>query len=300
MSFFGTSGRGQASFRPIASIVACLLFLFCICQRVSADERIRLKTATVFYVSPTGSDSADGLTASTPWQTLQHAYDTVKNNYDLAGLQATIQLADGTYGPVNGKDNVVFCDGYVVGQVGNIIFHGNSDHPEKVVITARSNNIFEIMNTRVHVDGVTLTGTGSTVGLLSYFGARITFTNLVFGPMGTGIHLSAFGGIIIAQSDYRITGGAGYHMLANSPGSRIHIDNRTVTISNNPTFSAAFATSENLAMISAYGNKFPGTPATGARYLVNMNSIIQASGGEDHFPGNSAGSAASGGRYVAD
>ena len=103
-----------------------------------------------------------------------------------------------------------------MGQVGNVTFLGNSAHPENVVISARSNNIFEIMNTRVHIDGMTLTGTGSTVGLLSYFGARITFTNLIFGPMGTGIQLSAYGGIIIAQSNYRITGGAGYHMLSNT------------------------------------------------------------------------------------
>jgi hypothetical protein len=261
-------------------------------------DRIRLKAATTFFLSPTGSDDADGLTDKTPWSTLQHAYDTVKNNYDLAGFPVTIHLADGTYGSQHGKDNVVFCDGYIVGQVGNVTFQGNPTHPEKVVIFAKSNNIFEIMNTRAHIDGMTLTGTGSTVGLLSYFGARVTFTNLIFGPMGTGIHLSAFGGIIIAQSNYSITGGAGYHMLSNTPGSRIHIDTRTVTISNSPAFTAAFATAENLAMISAYGNKFPGTAATGTRYIVNMNSIIQVSGGADYFPGNAAGAAATGGQYA--
>jgi hypothetical protein len=286
--------------KRIAPAFLCLIFLSLQTHIAVGADRIRLTAATMFYLSPTGSDGADGLAAATAWQTLQHAYDTVKNNYDLAGFPVTIQLADGTYGRVNGKDNVVFCDGYVVGQVGNVTFHGNSAHPENVVITARSNNIFEIMNTRVHVDGITLTGTGSTVGLLSYFGARITFTNMVFGPMGTGIHLSAFGGIILAQSDYRITGGAGYHMLADTPGSRIHIDNRTVTLSNNPAFSAAFATAENLALISAYGNKFPGTPATGTRYIVNMNSVIQASGGETHFPGNSTGAVATGGQYAAN
>src|SRR5207247_6703083 len=107
-----------------------------------------------------------------------------------------------------------------------------------------------------------------------------------------------YGGIIIAQSNYSITGDAGYHMLSNSPGSRIHIDNKTVTLFNSPEFSAAFAVAENLAMISAYGNTFAGTDATGTRYIVNMNSIIQTSGGANYFPGNAAGSATTGGQYA--
>lgn len=264
----------------------------------SKAGRIRLTSDAEFYVSPSGSDQADGLTASTPWQTLQHAYDTIKNNYDLAGNVVVIKLADGTYGPVKGKDNTVVCDGYIVGQVSDVRFVGNPDHPENVVITGRSNNIFEIMNTRVNIDGMTLTGTGSTVGMLSYFGSRITFYHVSFGPMGTGIHLSAYGGIIKAFSDYQITGGAGYHMLSNTPGSRIDIDNKVVTISGALRFTAAFAVAENLALISSYGNKFPGTPVTGTRYIVQSNSVIQVSGGPDHFPGDAVGSAASGGTYI--
>jgi hypothetical protein len=263
-----------------------------------STSRIRLTAPTTFFVSPSGSDAADGLTANTPWQTLQHAYDTIKNNYDLAGNVVTIKLEDGTYGPVNGRDNVVFCDGYIVGQVSDLRFVGNPDHPENVVIKGRSNNLFEIMNTRVNLDGMTLTGTGSTVGMLSYFGARVTFYHIIFGPMGTGINLSAYGGIIKAFSDYQITGSAGYHMLSNTPGSRIDIDNKVVTISGSPHFSAAFAVAENLALISSYGNTFPGTPVTGTRYIVQSNSVIQVSGGPDHFPGDSDGSAGSGGIYI--
>jgi hypothetical protein len=261
-------------------------------------SRIRLTAPTDFFVSPTGSDQSDGLTRATPWLTLQHAYDTIKNNYDLAGYVVTINLADGTYGPVNGKDNVVYCDGYMVGQVLDVRFMGNPGHPENVIIQGRSNNIFEIMNTRINVDGMTLTGTGSTVGLLSYFGARITFSHLIFGPMGTGIHLSAAGGIIIPFSGYTISGDAGYHMLSNTPGSRIDVGNKIIQIENSPRFSSAFAVAENLGFISAYGDKFPGTPATGTRYIIERNGVIQTSGGPDYFPGDAPGSAATGGIYV--
>jgi hypothetical protein len=266
----------------------------------SEGGRVRLTAPADFFVSPMGSDGADGLTTASPWQTLQHAYDTIKNDYDRAGFVAAIHLADGTYGPVNGKDNVVYCDGYVVGQVADVRFVGNPQHPENVVITVRSNNIFEIMNTRVNIDGLTLTGTGSSVWLLSYFGGRITFAHLIFGPMGSGIHLSAYGGIILSFSDYQITGGAGYHMLSNTPGSRIHVDNKIITLSGTPRFSAAFAVAENLGLISAYGNKFPGTEAKGTRYIVIRNAVIQTSGGADYFPGDAPGSAAAGGVYAGD
>jgi hypothetical protein len=228
---------------------------------------------------------------------LQHAYHIVSQNYDLAGFPATIQLADGTYGEEAGKDNVVFCDGRILGQVGPIRFVGNSVHPERVVIFATSNNIFEIIATWAYVDGMTLTGTGSTVGLLSYFDARITFGNVVFGPMGEGIHLSSAGGIIIPFTNYKITGGAGYHMLSQTPGSRIDIDRKIITLSGTPKFSAAFAVAQNLAMISVNGNTFAGTGATGTRYIVRNNGIISTSGDANYLPGNVAGSVATGGIY---
>jgi hypothetical protein len=160
-----------------------------------------------------------------------------------------------------------------------------------------SNNIFEIIYTWAHIDGMTLTGTGSTVGMLSYFDARITFSNVIFGPMGEGIHMSAFGGIIMAYSDYKITGGAGYHMLSNTPGSRIHIDGKIVTISGNPKFSSAFAVAENGAMISVNGNRFEGAGATGTRFIARNNGIISTSGDAIYLPGDVAGSIATGGIY---
>jgi hypothetical protein len=98
-------------------------------------------------------------------------------------------------------------------------------------------------------------------------------------------------------SDYKITGGAGYYMLSNTPGSRIDIDRKIITLSNAPKFSAAFAVAENLAMISANGNTFAGTGATGTRYILRNNAIISTSGDANYFPGNAPGSVATGGQY---
>lgn len=55
-------------------------------------------TATVtYYVSPTGSDTNNGISSATPFQTLQKAFDTVKSVYNVIDGTIKIDLAAGTY-----------------------------------------------------------------------------------------------------------------------------------------------------------------------------------------------------------
>lgn len=49
------------------------------------------------YVSSTGSDSNDGLSAATAFQTIQRAVNVVRTRYSLCGYTAIINVADGTY-----------------------------------------------------------------------------------------------------------------------------------------------------------------------------------------------------------
>jgi hypothetical protein len=53
-----------------------------------------------YYVSTTGSDSNDGLTAGTAFRTIQHALDSIP---DIVLHHITINIADGTY-----RENVLF------------------------------------------------------------------------------------------------------------------------------------------------------------------------------------------------
>lgn len=87
-----------------------------------------------YYVDPTGSDSNDGLTALTPFATIQHAVDVVMQtlNQQLFGFTdlITIQLADGTY-----DENLVL--GPYVGYSGatiGVYLRGNTADPTAVVI----------------------------------------------------------------------------------------------------------------------------------------------------------------------
>lgn len=63
----------------------------------AAGGRIILTSNLTLYVSTTGSDSNNGLTSGTAFLTKQKAWNTLIANYDLAGYQATIQCAAGTY-----------------------------------------------------------------------------------------------------------------------------------------------------------------------------------------------------------
>jgi hypothetical protein len=50
-----------------------------------------------FYVSPSGSDSNDGLTASTPMLTIAAMLNRMVSEWDFCGKTATINFAEGTY-----------------------------------------------------------------------------------------------------------------------------------------------------------------------------------------------------------
>jgi hypothetical protein len=77
----------------------------------------------------------------------------------------------------------------------------------------------------------------------------------------------------------------------------MRIDRKTIELSYTPRFSAAFALAQNLAMISANGNTFAGTGATGTRYIVRNNGVIQVAGGDRYFPGDAEDPATAGGQY---
>jgi hypothetical protein len=73
---------------------------------------------------------------------------------------------------------------------------------------------------------------------------------------------------------------------------------QAVTLTGTPAFATAFAYA-SIAGIQAWnGTTFSGS-ATGPRYSVAGNSVVNtAGGGANFFPGNAAGSTATGGQYI--
>ena len=81
----GQSNRSRATARPAAILLAILAFVAA--SLVSAGPA-QAATCTTFYVSSTsGSDSNDGCSTSTPWQTLAKVNSTTF----VAGNQILLQ-----------------------------------------------------------------------------------------------------------------------------------------------------------------------------------------------------------------
>lgn len=269
--------------------------------------RERITAARTYYVSTTGSDSADGLTVGTPFQTIQKAIDTVCDKIDAGPHQVTIQLVDGTY----------TSGGVLKGYVGFLppIIQGNATTPANtfvsvstagvscfsnllvpVVTTADSHNTtacgaWTIKNLKVSSGraGIELLGGGSSVN----------FSGINFGSC-TGYHIIAStGGLVRVLGNYTISGSAVSHMLSYLGGEIIA---RDATV----TFLASIVLTQfvhvwllGFIMCPYLTFTMGGFSVTGKRYLVESNGVVNSyAGGAGYFPGSTAGTTASGGLYI--
>ena len=106
------------------------------------------------------------------------------------------------------------------------------------------------------------------------------------------------GSFINISAAYTITAGSARHYYA-SPNGYINMFAQTVTLSGTLNFSTAFAVADRGALLSTNGSTFTGGTITGKRYDVQTNAVIYTGGaGASHYPGDSAGSTATGGQYA--
>ena len=262
--------------------------------------RVLLSTATAFYVSTTGSDSTGTGTSGAPWATLQHAATYVYNNLDLAGNTVTINVANGTY------TGGVLVPGSFTGASGplGVVFSGNTATPASCIVDVTGAACFAAVNgARFLVTGFRLISTSGSApaGYGLYAGAggsEIGFDHIDFNACTSHI-ATANGGQAStsgAASPYSISGAASTHLFAN-PAGNISIQGAVVTLTGTPAITT-FASAEDLSVITANGVTFSGS-ATGQRYSVQGNSVIDTNGGgASYFPGNTSGGTATGGQYI--
>lgn len=248
-----------------------------------------LTAARIYYVSPTGSNSNNGLSALAPFLTIQHGID-VAATLDLNGFGVTIQVATGTYAPFNFRPTVG----------GNVTVQGDSVTPANVVISGSGDLVLVSGPIMGFVAGLKFVSSGG-----SALRAQFLATLGLVGPCDFGAcaasHLYATdGGIISVQSNYNISGGAAVHYYPPN-GGEIATPGNTVTFLTNPTnFGAGFAYLTLMARLAAYSQTFV-NPAfvTGKRYYAELNSVIFTNGAPiTYFPGTIAGTVATGGQYA--
>lgn len=260
--------------------------------------RERLAAARTYYLSPTGNDALDGLFPSTAWASLQTAIDRVTRYLDLQASPVTIQLADGTYN----FSAPISLHPYMAVSSGLITLQGNTGTPGNVVLNWTSAvNGFQCTFSPLiwTLAGFRLQGTGGTATALQVDRARVAINALQFGA-NWSYHLWAQNhSRIEAVGNYSIVAGAGTHWYAHDAGIII-VRGRTITLTGTPAFSSRFAYANRLGLIICDGNTFSGS-ATGARYRVTLNSVIDTNGGgTTYLPGNAADGTptATGGQYV--
>lgn len=251
-----------------------------------------LTASRTYYVRTDGSDSNDGLanTSGGAFLTIQKAVD-VACSLDLGIYAVTINVADGTYtGAVTLKKYV---------GTGPISIVGNTTTPGNVAISVTSSNCFTANQTPAYtLSGMKLSTTTSGSGVRAQNGSPITLTHIHFGACAATHIWSESNATISITTAYTIDGGSGRHWLAYRGGLIFGPGAVTVTLSGTPAFSTAFADAQLTGGMEVNGITFSGS-ATGVRYSVTMNGFINTiGGGASYLPGNSAGSAATGGQYA--
>lgn len=273
---------------------------------ILSSGRVKLSKDLTLYVSPSGNDSNNGLSASTPFLTMQKAWNTLIASYDLNGYNATISLANGTYNQGLAAEGAVLG----LGSGNSIYLLGNNSSPSSCVISTNNQHNFILQGGgSLIISGVTMTASGSINSVpascivVSNQGSVGISSNIIFGS-ATGFHIyTTEGGVISAVGavNYTITGSAQCHIQCaaaslcniNGPG--------TITIGNNLNFSTAFinvsllAIAQLLNLTFSYGSY----SVTGTKYISNLNSVIAVNGaGPNYLPGSGAGQTSNGGLYL--
>jgi len=259
-----------------------------------SSGRTILSGDTTFYIATTGNDANDGLTALTPWLTFQHAWNVINDTYDLAGFNATVTVADGTYtagfsayGRPPGADNV-----------NSILFMSTSGNANSCIINDSGTAFGAGYGAAYTLQNFKVTSGGNSVDANA--GGQINHTGMVFGSAANAHMFAWNGGRIYCEGNYAITGSAEWHLNATR-GGEIYFDTSVtaVTVSGSPAFSSEFALCAAAAQIYCDTGvvTFSGS-ATGKKYIVEANGVIDTNGGGGSFPGSIAGTTQTGGQYV--
>ncbi|KAB2893828.1 MAG: hypothetical protein F9K35_16745 [Burkholderiaceae bacterium] len=250
--------------------------------------RERLTGPRTYYVRTDGNDGSAGLanTAAGAFRTVQKAIDTVVA-LDLSTYNVTIQLGDGTYA------EACTLKPYVTGG-GAVTILGNTATPANVLINAAGNAFMASSCGQWTLNGFKLQAGGGR-GLFAMGASQINLLNINWGACTYEQILSQLGATVRLNGNQTISGSAPAFINATTNayagGASI-----SITLSGTPAFSY-FAQCDMGANVILQTITFTGS-ATGARYSVSANGVIQTyGGGASYLPGSTNGSA-SGGLYL--
>lgn len=261
---------------------------------LAGTARESLTQNRTYFVSPTGNDSNNGLTSSTPFASIQQAYNIIESSLDLKGYTVMIKASSGTY-----TTGVSFRNWSGGGQI--ILDLGGG------TISANGTNAISTIGVLGGIliiqNGTLRTTTGGNALSHAAAGTLIIDAGINFGSTAANhINIQSPGAIIVVLSSYTISGGANNHIVANGSGTIFRHISGNVTIDGGGSVVSisgyfAYAGYGGYIYSGASYNLLNGSTVTGIRYVSFLNSIIYSSRGKSHFPGSVDGSTITGGQY---
>jgi hypothetical protein len=279
---------------------------------MAAGMPIYLTAPRNFYVnSNTGNDNYDGTVAAFtsgahgPFRTLQRAsFEVIK--YNLNGYTITVYVADGSYNSV---------DLYMVNGSGSIIWQGNESAPANCLITGGGNTCIRAANagSQYRIQGFKCTTTGapqpgSLMCGIYAAGSTLAIRNMDFGACDGGHMACGYQSALYLDGTFNLSGGCaganifrGVHLYA-STSSQIQIANGsvppTINIPAGINFNDCFLKLDVMSMARVWYTAMNGFGnVSGKKYTVSTNSISNAGGGPNYYPGNIAGTVDTQGQY---
>lgn len=279
---------------------------------VQNGQTVKLPIAPIynnFYVnSVTGVDNGTACTnALTPAKTIRHAVNIALSlaagqqpqQINLTGAFTECVLVckqPGLAGNANYDDSPLYFVG--VDNAGTTTWNGDGSGDGTLVANAGAT--VAIRNLKISA-----TGTSQQSCLYAQIGGYIgVYDGVIFGTANVQhMHAENTGSSVQIWDSYTIAGNATQHLAVSAGALIIYAPglSTTVTLTGTPAFTFEFALAEYGGIIYV-GNSvtFSGS-ATGRRFAVQGNGVINLDGQSTsltYFPGNSAGLELSGGLYL--
>lgn len=258
--------------------------------------RCKLQGATTIFIAAAGSNSNDGLTASTGFADENAAYQWAQQTLDVNLQQLTFSFGTNTSpGYICANISGPLLGTYANQTDGtNVTFLGNAATPANVLIaTTTCNNAWRMENGAVgQINGFTLSNTfghdfQSDQGSISFI-KNISFVEQA---AGSNLMISAGPSYIFINGNLSLTANAnnpGAVFLASNGGIILPTQSITMTFSGSFTWLSGFAVTQYFALLQLNGITFSGGTFSGPRCAIGNGSTINtAGGGASYFPGSS-------------
>lgn len=251
--------------------------------------RVTLTGPTTYYLSPTGNDSADGLTAATPWRTRQYAWDYAVANIDCAGHRLTFQMLDGNY------TDEFAASGSPIGIGGaKPIFTGNPSNWWNVFISTQNSAFWGFQRAVFDIRNVRLRSANADC-IFSEWYSHIDFSNIAFDTAGASHINSSKHGWAFTVGGYDVWGDAPVHATASNFGNTFLSDS-VVNFRGGRNFQVV-AKAIAQGQVGSHTMTFNGA-VTGKRYEATHCSMVGGLGGPNYWPGTIAGTVDSTSSYL--